>query len=155
MSYDLMVFEPSVAPREPEEFRAWYRAQTEWSEPHGYNDPSVTSPNLRKWYEAITRLYPNLNGPDVRDDDISDRHTDYSIGTQAIYAGFGWTQAEDAYDTVRRLAVENAVGFYDVSGDEGDGETCFPGDALRPPSDGAWRGVAAQFRELSKQTEQR
>lgn len=150
-----MVFEPSAAPREREAFLAWYRAQTEWSETHGYNDPSVASPNLRRWYEAITSVFPNMNGPDVSDDDLSARHSDYSIGTNVIYGAFAWSEAELAYDVVRRLAVEHNVGFYDVSGDEGEGEIYFPGDDLRLPSPGSWRTIAAQFRELRNQTEQR
>jgi hypothetical protein len=65
-----------------------------------------------------------------------------------IYATFPWSLAEEIYPIFRQLAVESGVGFYDVSGDEGDGEIYFPGDALRPPSEGEWRGVAAQFRDL-------
>jgi hypothetical protein len=154
MSYDLMVFEPSAAPRDRGDFLAWYGQQTEWSEPHSYSDTNVTSPNLRKWYEAITREFPDLNGPGVRDDEISDRHSEYSIGTNVIYASISWTEAEDAYDLVRRFAVEHTVGFYDASGDEGDGEIYFPGDTLRPPSVGTWRQIAAESREMRNQMEQ-
>ena len=32
MSYDLMVFEISKAPKTKEEFMAWYEKQTQWSE---------------------------------------------------------------------------------------------------------------------------
>ena len=148
MSYDLMVFDPAAAPREREAFRAWYRAQVEWTEHHGYNDPSVTTVDLRAWYQAIRQIYPNMNGPDPADDDQIDRTGDYSIGKHVIYATFPWSLAEDVYPNVRRLAVECQVGFYDVSGDEGEGEIYFPGDTLRPPSGGAWREIAAQFREL-------
>ncbi|MGH9353867.1 MAG: hypothetical protein ACRD2G_17180 [Terriglobia bacterium] len=42
MSYDLMVFGPTVAPRERDAFMAWYHVQTAWGEPHGYDDPKVT-----------------------------------------------------------------------------------------------------------------
>ena len=136
MSYDLMVFEPSAAPRDRDDFNAWFRAQTEWTEPHGYNDPDVTSPALRNWYHAMVREFPNMQDPNISDDDITDRMTDYSIGTQVIYAAFQWSAADDAYDAVRRLAVEYEVGFYDVSGDAGDGEIHFPGDPLRPKSTG-------------------
>jgi hypothetical protein len=148
MSYDLVVFDPNVAPRERGEFIAWFQRQTEWSEGHAYDDPAVTTPALRGWYEAIRQDYPNLNGPGAADDDHVDDAVDYSIGKNLIYAAFRWTQAEDAYPVVRRLAVEHQVGFYDVSGDEGDGEIYFPGDTLRPPSGGAWREVAKQFRDL-------
>ena len=41
MSYDLAVFDADVAPPSRVEFRKWFDEQTEWSEPHGYNDPEV------------------------------------------------------------------------------------------------------------------
>jgi hypothetical protein len=143
-----MVFDPAAAPRGREAFKGWYRAQTEWSEDHGYDDPQVTTPNLRNWYEAIRRVFPNMNGADAVDDDNVDRAADYSIGKHVIYGAFRWSLAEEAYSAVRTLAVDCEVGFYDVSGDEGDGEIHFPGDSLRPESGGAWRDVAAQFRAL-------
>jgi hypothetical protein len=107
-----------------------------------------TTAVLSAWYNAICYFYPNMNGPDAASDDQLDRAADYSIGKQVIYATFPWSLAEEVYPDVRRLAVECQVGFYDASGDEGDGEIYFPGDALRPPSGGAWREVAAQFRNL-------
>jgi hypothetical protein len=149
MSYDLMVFEPTAAPRDRDAFRLWYARQMQWEESHGYTDPTVCSPALQRWFDAISREFPNLNGPDVRDDEIDNRHTDYSFGNHVIYAGFCWSEAENAYPVVRRLAVEHEVGFYDASGDEGDCEIMFPGDPLRPPSQGAWRRLAAEFRSLS------
>jgi hypothetical protein len=149
MSYDLVVFEPSVAPTDREQFREWFDAQTEWTEEHGYNDPSIPSLALRNWYQAILAKYPNLQNPDLSDDEIDlPTVTDYSLGGSVICCAFRWTIAEQAYDDVRRLAVEHHVGFYDVSGDEGDGEIYFPGESLRPPSGGAWRDVSRQFREL-------
>ena len=36
MSFDLMVFDPAVAPRNRASFMAWYDKQAEWSEDHGY-----------------------------------------------------------------------------------------------------------------------
>jgi hypothetical protein len=147
MSYDLMVFEPSAAPREREQFESWYRTQTEWAEPHGYDNPSVTSSALRKWYEAITQTYPNMNSPELGDEDFTTSSpSDYSIGTNVIYAAFAWTEADNAYALMRQLAVEHGVGFYDVSDDQGNQEIYFPGDQLREPSNGQWRQVAADFR---------
>ena len=98
-----------------------------------------------------------MNGPDATDDDdLIDRAGDYNIGRSMIYATFPWSLAEEIYPVVRRLAVECNVGFYDVSSDEGDGEIYFPGSELRPPSGGAWRDVAADFKSgnLSKYVNQ-
>jgi len=155
MSYDLMVFDPLDAPRGRARFIQWYKRTTEWSEGHSYNDPAVTTPALRAWYEDIRRMFPNMNGPGAPSDDEIDRFghrlTDYSIAKHAIYAAFAWSVAEDAYQTVRETAVAHDVGFYDVSGDEGDGEIYFPGDHLRPPSGGKWREISKQFQEMTGQ----
>ena len=151
MSYDLLVFEPSAAPRERNAFAAWWNKTAEWGEGHSYDDPGVTTERLRAWYQQIEAKWPCLNGPGFQEENLdSPRLTDYSIGKDAIYAGFRWSLAEEAYEDVRRLAVKHAVGFYDVSGDEGDGEIYFPGDTLRPASQGAWRQVAQQFRDLEE-----
>ncbi|MEK6637199.1 MAG: hypothetical protein AABY88_03855 [Pseudomonadota bacterium] len=151
MSYDLMVFDPNAAPRERGEFSAWYQKQVDWPDDDSGFDPATSSPALQKWYEAMLADWPNMQ--EVSDDEVDNpRITDYSFGPSIIYIGYRWSEADDAYDTTRRLALEHGVGFYDVSGDEGDGEIFFPGDELRPPSDGAWRNVAADFRSgnLSK-----
>lgn len=42
MSYDLMVFEKKKAPQKRKDFLDWYEKETEWTEDHGYNDPTVT-----------------------------------------------------------------------------------------------------------------
>ena len=145
MSYDLMVFDHAVAPRDPNEFRQWYFDQTEWAEDHGYSDPAVTTDGLRRWYEEIRETYPNMNEPNAVDMDRLELAADYSIGCHVIYGAFSWSQAEEVYPLFRELAVKHEVGFYDVSGDEGDGEIHFPGDTLRPPSSGAWRSISKQF----------
>jgi hypothetical protein len=147
-----MVFDPAEAPRDRARFLEWYGRTTEWSEGHSYNDPGATTPELHAWYDDIRNSFPNMNGPGAPDDDhINDTVTDYSIGHHAIYAAFAWSEAETAYPLVRRLAVEHRVGFYDVSGDEGDGEIYFPGDQLRPPSGGAWHKISKEFKELKSQ----
>ena len=155
MSYDLMVFDPEVAPRERSAFRAWYQQQTQWTEDRDYSDPAGTTQSLLRFYHAIREHYPAMNGPDAtQDDDLIDRAGDYSIGASMIYATFPWSLAEEVYPRFRAAAVDCGVGFYDVSGDEGGGEIYFPGDTPHPPSQGAWRDVAAEFRQLSKEGEQ-
>lgn len=149
-----MVFDPQDAPRDRARFMAWYDRTTEWSEGHSYDDPAQTTPDLRAWYGDIRKTFPNLNGPgapsDADFDKVGDKLTDYSIGHHAIYASFRWSEAEEAYPLVRMLAVSHKVGFYDASGDEGDGEIYFPGDQLRPPSDGGWRAIARDFKKAQE-----
>jgi hypothetical protein len=124
MSYDLMVFDPNAAPREREEFLAWYGVQTEWAEDHSYDDPKVTSPSLTNWFAEMIEVFPPLNGPFASIDYDNPKVTDYSIGRSVIYAAFGWSQAELAFEAVDRLAAKHGVGFFDVSGE--DGEIRFP-----------------------------
>ena len=82
---------------------------------------------------------------------LEDRLGDYSIGHHVIYVAFRRNVAEDVYPVVRRLAVKYGVGFYDVSGDDGDGEIHFPGEELKSESQGAWREVSRKFKELDHQ----
>ena len=149
MSYDLLVFDPAEAPRDRTRFLQWFQKTLESADGVPYDDPAHTTPNLRAWFDNIRRIYPPLDGPLATEDYENPNVTDYSIGHHAIYASFGWPVAETAYTIIRELAVKHAVGFYDASGDEGDGEIYFPGDTLRPPSKGAWREISKQFQDIS------
>lgn len=119
-----MVFDPSAAPREREQFLAWYDAQTKWAEDHSYDDPQVTTAALASWFADISRTFPPMNGPFASGDFDNPKVTDFCIGKSVIYAAFAWSQAERAYEAVTHLAAEHSVGFYDVSSD--DGEIRFP-----------------------------
>jgi hypothetical protein len=126
MSYDLMVFEPAAAPRERGDFIDWYERQTEWSEGHSYDDPTVSSPKLRAWFMEMMEQFPPMNGPLSRRDlpQWSDATiTDYSVGKNVIYAAFAGSVGEKAYALMFELAQKHGVGFYDVSG---DGEVWLP-----------------------------
>jgi hypothetical protein len=122
MSYDLMVFEPSEAPRERKAFLDWYRFQTQWLE-----DPATMTAGLSAWLAEMHRHFPNMNGPracDIANDEGNPPVTDYSIGRAVIYACFSWTEAQSAYSLVRALAVKHRVGFFNVSAE--NGEIWFP-----------------------------
>jgi hypothetical protein len=121
-----MVFEATAAPRDREEFLAWYDQQTEWSEDHGYDDPVVSSPALRAWFMEMIESFPAMNGPYAGDHEDDSKVTDYSVGKDVIYAAFAWSQAQNAFPTVVRLAEKHEVGFFDVSGE--DGAVVFPGE---------------------------
>jgi len=105
MSYDLAVFDLEAAPRDGAGFIEWYEAQTEWEEPHRYDDPAVSSPALRAWFLEIVQDFPAMNGPYASDDVDNPRVTDYSVGRALIYAAFAWSQTEPAYEAVFRLAA--------------------------------------------------
>lgn len=119
MSFDLMVFRAEAAPKDTRKFEEWYHQQTEWSEDVDYNDHSHTSPILREWFLEMQQTFPSLNGPLAVDDDNVDYSnvTDYSIGTDVIYAAFRWSEAEEAYQKMYELAAKHGTGFYDPQGD--------------------------------------
>jgi hypothetical protein len=117
MSYDLMVFEPNAVPASHAEFLDWYAGQTKWSEDHGYDDPALTSANLRAWFENIIEIFPPMNGPYAQQSPAADEasSSDYAIGTDFIYVSFAWSKAEMAYMTVARLAEKHHVGLFNAS----------------------------------------
>lgn len=129
MSYDLMVFEPTKAPRDRKAFMDWYQRQVEWSEDHEYNNPAVCSQSLQRFYSKLSEHFPSMNVDDetfeaMEEAGTDNRLTDYSLGSAVIYAAFAYSVAEEAYTTMRSLAIENKVGFFDVSSN--DGEILFP-----------------------------
>lgn len=125
MSYDLMVFEPSSAPKNRKEFMEWYDAQTEWTEEHSYDDPKVTTPALQAWFTDMVETFPPMNGPLASDDEDDPKVTDHNIGKYIIYSAFAWSCAEEAYTLMRELSIKHNIGFFDVSAD--NGEILFPG----------------------------
>ncbi|MEK3659793.1 hypothetical protein NSQ29_09515 [Paenibacillus sp. FSL F4-0236] len=125
MSYDLMAFETSKAPQERAAFMKWYEQQVQWSEDHAYNDPSVLSEALQRFYSELSEQFPNMNVEDeifeaMEEAGTDNRLTDYSLGTSVIYAAFAYSVADQAYTAMRELAIKHKVGFFDVSSNEGD-----------------------------------
>ncbi|MEK3748127.1 hypothetical protein NYE25_07765 [Paenibacillus sp. FSL E2-8871] len=125
MSYDLMAFETSKAPQERAAFMKWYEQQVQWSEDHAYNDPSVLSEALQRFYSELSEQFPNMNVEDeifeaMEEAGTDNRLTDYSLGTSVIYAAFAYSVADEAYSAMRELAIKHKVGFFDVSSNEGD-----------------------------------
>lgn len=125
MSYDLMVFEKTKAPKTKKEFMEWYWEQTEWKEDHNYQSPEVASAALKNWFMEMKDTFPPMNGEyapgdEALEDEELERHlTDYSIGQHIIYAAFSWSLAEEAWKLMRQLAEKHDVGFFDVSNPEG------------------------------------
>ena len=121
MSYDLMVFEISKAPKTKKEFLDWYEKQTQWSEDHSYSDPEAASPALKDWYAKMKKTFLAMNENSSADENLDEDEesylTDYSIGSSVIYTAFSWARAEEAYTLTTSLAQKCGVGFFDVSGD--------------------------------------
>lgn len=127
MSYDLMVFEASVAPESRKEFMAWYSEQTQWSESHDYQDPMISSPTLQNWFQEMTQHFPAMDSSFASDDVDNLKIADYCIGKDIIYCTFPWPVAEEAFTLMRKLSIKHQVGFFNVSAY--NGEILFPNQA--------------------------
>ena len=136
MSYDLMVFEPTVAPKQRSDFMQWYAQQTEWAEDHSYQDHEVSTERLQAWFKDMIEHFPPMNGPLASENVEDPKVTDHCIGKHVIYSAFAWSVAEEAYPKMRELAIKHSVGFFDVSAD--NGEILFPGSATEPEEGKPW-----------------
>src|ERR1700760_4171030 len=117
MSYDLMVFEPDAAPASHAEFLDWYAEQTKWGEAHGYDDPALSSANLRAWFENMVEIFPPMHGSFAKEPRAAGEasSSDYAIGADFIYVSFAWSVEEAAYMTVSRLAEKYRLGLFNAS----------------------------------------
>lgn len=114
-----MVFEPASAPKDREGFIGWFASQMDWDKDHDYNDPDACTPGLRRFFDDLRREFPPMNGPLANDDFDDPKVTDYSIGRDALYIGFAWSEAANAFPAVFELAKKHRLGFFDVSSNDG------------------------------------
>lgn len=130
MSYDLCVFNKRKAPRKKEKFDRWYENATCWDGNSSYDDASVASKNLQKWYEFMLQHFPAMNGRDsersierfaevnkIDVDEAIDHAADYAIGKDLIYVAFGYSQADKAFRLGIAKARELGLGLYDPQED--------------------------------------
>lgn len=94
-----------------------------WKEDHNCDSIEVTSANLKNWFMHMMQVFPPMNGEFApsddeieNDEDLENHLSDYCIGRDVIYISFAWSVAEEAYDTMLKLALKRDVGFFDVSG---------------------------------------
>ncbi|MDO4799148.1 MAG: hypothetical protein Q4A52_01365 [Bacillota bacterium] len=125
MSYDIMVFEDSGAPKTMPEFMEWYDKQTQWDEGHSYSDISIASPALQAFFADFLKEYTALEDmeedEEIADDDAKYVRT-YSIGRDMIYLGFSYGNAAEISEDIEDLASEHGVGVFLCSG---SGEVIF------------------------------
>jgi len=122
-----MVFDKQKAPKTKSEFMEWYDIQTEWNEEHDYESANLTSLNLKNWFMEMKDTFPPMNGEFApneelisQDENLEKHLTDYSIGYDVIYVAFAWSLVDEAYTLLKQLASKYDVGFFDVSGNDGD-----------------------------------
>lgn len=127
MSCDLMVFSKKKRFNTYEKFIKWYDEVTEWKEDLDYDDYRHATPELQQWFLAMKDIVPPLNGEfatssvELRKGEFQE--ADYSIGREAIYVAFAWSDAEKAYQLVKEKAKEFDLAIYDPSG---DGRVIYP-----------------------------
>ena len=126
MSYDLMVFERTKAPKTRKEFLAWFQEQVDCGEEPNLENVNALSPALRSWFLEIKETFPPMNGvfaPDdeqIFSDEALEAHlTEYAITRDIAYVSFAWSLAEEAYALVCGLAEKHGTGFFDVSAENG------------------------------------
>jgi hypothetical protein len=115
MSYDLMVFDPDLAPRKAE-VGDWHRGLME-EDDRGSDDPfdpvSGKSIRLRAFYDDLRVDFPAMNGPDQTDDVDNEQVTGYAFYPGFIYMDFRWSAAEAGSKSVLALAEKHGLGLFD------------------------------------------
>jgi hypothetical protein len=93
-------------------------------------------------YDELIQTYPPMNGPDApanelieNDPALEARLTDYSIGSNLIYAAFAWSQAINAKSVFLQVANKHGVAVAAISD---DGRITRP-DAANQPRKTFWR----------------
>ena len=128
MSFDLMVFDPASAPRSRKAFLEWDAVNRRGdSELPPSNDPESLTLPLQAWFAEMIKTFPPLNGPLATGDVDNPKLTDYGLNRAYVYACFGWSQANAAFEHTVRLAEKHRIGFFNVSSD--DSEVWLPGRA--------------------------
>lgn len=143
MSFDLMVFDPTQAPRLRGAFFDWFRAGTLILQ-HDYNSPNRLTAPLRGAYDRLRSEFPPRNGPDAVFEPAPPAKAaqggealpglsgsasgtvppafgaEYSFADAFIYLSFLSDAADHAYQGVLRCAYQCEVGFFNASSDWGE-----------------------------------
>ena len=135
-----MVFDPSVAPRDRDEFLVWYKEVMQWQEPRDYNSPDGMTGNLADFYDRMRVEFPAMNGPFAyrepepapkgflrrlfappQPEPIDEaKLADYSCAKSAIYLSFNFRISSRAYNRTVNTALSTGVGFFNVSAENGE-----------------------------------
>jgi hypothetical protein len=115
MSFNLMVFDQSAAPREQKAFDVWSAEQLVWLPDRSYKDVSLASPALRQWFIEIIRKYPAHNSPEANAQESSPYIVDYLFKENIIYMDMSWDIAEQARKDVFFMTELFALGLFDFS----------------------------------------
>ena len=114
MSYDLAVFDPSIAPAERAGFLDWFRVETDWARELDYNNPDNLGPVVLAFFMEHIEQFPPMNGP-LKVDSHSTKVSDYSCAPGLLYIASVYSEAQAVFEETRRLAAKHECGFFDVT----------------------------------------
>ncbi len=121
MSYDLVVFDPTHAPRDRAAFLDWIKYALSVADGQLRSEPSITSPALWAWHSDMCQAFPAGDGPRAHDpfSTQATRNATYRFASHAILAGFHWEVSGSALHHVKKLAIVHGLGLFDASGSSG------------------------------------
>ncbi|MFL0356336.1 hypothetical protein ACI5KX_07620 [Erythrobacter sp. GH1-10] len=138
MSYDFLVFDPEVPPRNDDGFREWFESEIRDGDDNSSSSEEVVeSKALKAFYAEMREIFTPISGPDAVDLPASSppirqlRSGDYGFRPHSIYLGFRWEAADMARASASTIAKHLGLGFYFVSSEYGqavfpDGHTVWP-----------------------------
>lgn len=65
MSFDLLVFDPGLAPAKDKEFDEWYKSLVRWDRPEDNFTPRTSSPPLQTFFEHLSKTFPPMGWSDI------------------------------------------------------------------------------------------
>lgn len=115
MSYDLMVFDPKVAPFEKEAFMQWFSIQIDWPD---FEQPCPAA--MHAWYQEMLKTFPNINEmTDAEleaDEESGMMHAcEYSFSPNAAYLSFVWSAMKKAHALTLETSQKHNLGFFNPS----------------------------------------
>ena len=143
MSFDVMIFDPEIAPFDKEKFRAWCEAETGEKAARSSHTPEVADKDaFRDFYEQIREVFSPFNGPDdvALGTDPSQlrilRTCEYFFRPSSVYMCFRWPAQDFARATCSTFAKALNLGIFLISSKSPQAR--FPGDKFLYPY-GNWR----------------
>ena len=118
MSYDLIAFDPALAPRDRHDFLDWIsRAFRSMDGPLG-SDPARLSIELQGWHAELRQVFPSAGDPHAfaADTDGGSKNAAYRFAQHAVQASFEWSNAGPAMFRARKIAQAHRVGLFEASG---------------------------------------
>ena len=150
MSFDLMVFDPAVAPTSAEAFAAWQRELTAWHENDEFRlDPVKAGAAPKAWFMEMIRHFPPKDGPfSLPGWDQRRTWAAYRFAEPLCWAQFRVEDTEMAASLGFEAARRHGLGVHDIGG---DGRVWIPGpDGAHVATMTVSRGPLAEIRDASK-----